>query len=86
MYASVDFYDFYVVFADHFPSYKMAKRFTFGENSFAILLDIILNEAAGKFARIICNQDSAKNFEKLAAWTEVTQLFNEVTVSTYILP
>jgi len=81
MYASDDFN---VVFADHFPFYKMAKRFTFGEHSFAILQDIILNEAAGKFARIIRDRNSAKNFEKLAAWTEVTRLFNEVPNSCYL--
>jgi hypothetical protein len=59
---------------------KRAERYSFPPNAFDILQRIIMTHDNGRFMNVIVDRSSAKNFEKLAVWTEVTELFNKVSV------
>jgi hypothetical protein len=56
------------------------ERYSFPANAFSILQGIIRNHDGGRFLEVIVNRSSGKNFEKLGVWTEVTDLFNQVSV------
>ena len=58
------------------------KRYSFPPDAFNILQDIIMNGSSdnGRFMTVIVDRSSGKNLKKLAVWTEVTALFNQVSV------
>jgi hypothetical protein len=58
-----------------------SKRYAFPPNAFEILQFIITNHDEGRLLDVIYNRDTGINFQKLAAWTEITDLFNKVSVS-----
>jgi hypothetical protein len=57
-----------------------SKRYAFPPNAFEILQFIITNHDEGRLLDVIYNRDTGINFQKLAAWTEITDLFNKVSV------
>jgi hypothetical protein len=54
------------------------ERYSFPPNAFQTLQGIIKNHDGGRIFDVIVKRDSGKNMEKLAVWTEVTALFNQV--------
>jgi hypothetical protein len=60
-----------------------SKRYAFPPNAFEILQFIITNHDEGRLLDVIYNRDTGINFQKLAAWTEITDLFNKVSVGVH---
>ena len=54
------------------------ERYSFPPNAFQTLQGIIKNHDGGRIFEVIVNRATGKNLEKLAVWTEVTALFNQV--------